>query len=68
MKLKLTKKDIKHEIFGNYFKHESPSSLRKHLLEAKQAKNQQLVKNIKDALINLRKAVIRKSIPENEKP
>ena len=60
MKLKLTKKDINDEMFWNYFKYQSLSFLEKDLLEAKQAKNEQLVNNINDTLIGLRNVFIRK--------
>ena len=40
--------------------------LAKTLIRAKQAKNEQLVNNINDELINLRDAIIKKEIPENE--
>ena len=60
MKLKLTKKDINDEMFWNYFKYQSLSFLEKDLLEAKQAKNEQLVNNINDTLIDLRNVFIRK--------
>ena len=47
-------------MFWNYFKYQSLSFLEKDLLEAKQAKNEQLVNNINDTLIGLRNVFIRK--------
>ena len=50
----------------NYFKYQNPSFLAIDLIRAKQAKNEQLVNNINDGLIDLRNAIIRKEIPQNE--
>ena len=62
------KKDISDEIFWNYFKYQNPSFLAKDLIRAKQEKNEQLVNNINDQLIDLRNAFIEKKILENENP
>ena len=62
------KKDINDEIFWNYFKYQNPSFLAKDLIRATQAKNEQLVNNVNDGLIDLMSAIIRKEIPENENP
>ena len=40
----------------------------RNLLQAKQAKNEELVNNINDAFIELRNAIITKEIPEKESP
>ena len=40
----------------------------KNLIRAKQAKNEEEVNNINDELINLRKTINRKEIPENQNP
>ena len=42
--------------------------LAKDLIRATQAKNEQLVNNVNDGLIDLRNTIIRKEIPENENP
>ena len=42
--------------------------LAKKLIRAKQAKNEQLVNDIDDKLIDLRNAIIKNEIPENENP
>ena len=55
-------------MFWNYFKCKNPSFLVKDLIRVKQAKNQQLAKNINDGLIDLRNAIIKKKIPENKNP
>ena len=47
-------------------KYQNPSLSAKALIRAAQAKNEQLLKNINDGFINLRNAVIRKELPENE--
>ena len=62
------KKDISDELFWYYVKHQNPSFLAKDLIRAKQAKNGQLLNNINDGLIDLRKTIIKKEITENENP
>ena len=59
-------KDIDDEIFWNYFRYQNPSFLAKDLIRVKQDKNEQLVNNISDRMIDLRNAIIEKEIPENE--
>ena len=54
-------KDINYEIFWNYFKYQNPSFLAKDLIRANQAKNEQLVNNTNDGLIDLRKLLIAKN-------
>ena len=44
-------KDIIDQIFWKYFNHKTPSYLLEDLLEFKQAKNEELVNNINDALL-----------------
>ena len=61
-------KDINDEIFWNSFKYQNPSLLTKDLIRAAQAKNEQLLNNVNNGLIDLRNAIIRKDIPENENP
>ena len=61
-------KDIIDEIFWNYFKYQNQSFSAKDLNKAMEAKNEQLVNNINDGLIDLRNAINRKEIPENENP
>ena len=61
-------KDINEEIFWNYFKYQNPSFLAKDLITAMQPKNERLVKYFNNGLIDLRNAIIRKEIPENENP
>ena len=52
----------------NYFKYQNLLFLAKDLIKAKQAKNEQIVNNINDGLIDLTKAILRKEIPKNENP
>ena len=54
------------KIFENYFKYQNPSVLAKDQIRAAQPKNQQLVSDVNDGLIHLRKAIIRQEILENE--
>ena len=53
-------KDIKDQMFWNQFKYQNPSFLEKDLIIAVQAENEQLVYNVNDGLIDLRKAINRK--------
>ena len=61
-------KDANYEIFWNYFKYQNPLLLEKDLIRATQTKNEQLVNNVNDGLIDLRSIIIRKEIPENKNP
>ena len=58
-------KDINNE---NIFKYQNPSFLVKDLISAKQNKNEELVNNINNGLIDLRNDINRKEIPENKNP
>ena len=58
-------KDINNE---NIFKYQNPSFLVKDLISAKQNKNEKLVNNINNGLIDLRNDINRKEIPENKNP
>ena len=62
------KKNKNDGIFWNYLQYENPSFLAKPLIRAVQAKNEELVNNVNDGLIDLRNAIIRKEIPENKNP
>ena len=59
------KKNINDDIFWKYFKYQNPSFLAKDLNRTNQIKNEQLVNKINDGLIDLRKAIIRKEIPDS---
>ena len=52
-------KDMNDKIFENYCKYQNPSVLAKDQIRAAQPKNQQLVSDVNDGLIHLRKAIIR---------
>ena len=45
------------EISWNYFKYQNSLLLEKDVIRATQAKNEQLVNNVNDGLIDLRKAI-----------
>ena len=45
-------KEISNEMFWNYFKYQNQSFLAKDLIRAKQTKNEQLVNNINNGLID----------------
>ena len=53
-------KDINDEIFWNSFKYQNPSFLTKDLIRAAQAKNEQLLNNVNNGLIDLRNAILEK--------
>ena len=55
------------EIFLNYFHCQNPSFSAKDFIRSTKAKNKQLVNNVNDELINLRKAIIKRN-PENKNP
>ena len=56
------------KIFWNYSKYQNPSFLPKNLIRANQGKNEKLVNNINDGLIDSRNAIMKKEIPEDENP
>ena len=53
-------KDTNDEIFWNFFKYLKASFCVKDLIRAKQAKNEQLVNNINNELVDLRNTIIKK--------
>ena len=61
-------KDINNEVFLNYFQFQNPLFLAKDLFRVTQAKNEKLVNNVNDGLINLINVINKKEIPENENP
>ena len=64
----IDEKDLNDEIFWNYFKYQNRSFLAKDLITAKETKNEQLVNNINNELLDLRSSIIKKGNPENENP
>ena len=56
------------EILIEHLKHKNPSNLLKDLYNSIGTKNQKIVNHVNNALINLKNAVNRKEIPENENP
>ena len=55
-------------MFWNYFKYQNPSFSAKDLIRAKQGKNDQLLNNTNDELMDLRNAINEKEIPEKDNP
>ena len=53
------KKDINNKIFLSYFRYQNPLFLVRDLISAEQDKNEKLVNNINDGLIDLRNSVNR---------
>ena len=64
--LQMMKKNVDIEIFNGNFKCQNPTYLLNDLYEADKAKNEKIVNHVNDALIDLRNAINRKQIPENE--
>ena len=54
------KKDINNKIFLNYFRYQNSLFLVRDLISAEQDKNEKLVNDINDGLIDLRNSVNRK--------
>ena len=67
-KIENDEENIKNEIFQEYFKYHNPSFLAKYKYKYNQAKNEQIVNQVNDALIDLRNAANKNSIPENGNP
>ena len=61
-------KNIIEQIFNEFFNYHYPSFLVKDLYEDNQNKNDEIVKNINESLVNLRNSMNSKEIPENENP
>ena len=58
------KKDVNNDIFWKHSKYQNPSFLAKNVIKAKQPKNEQLVNNIDDGLIDLiEKKFLKMKIP-----
>ena len=53
-------KDINNDVFINYFNYQNRVFLVKDLISAKEDKNQKIVSNINDGLIDLRNDINRK--------
>ena len=65
-KIIAVEKDINDKIFVNYFNYHNPLLLVKNLISAKEDKNEKIVSNVNDGLIDLRNDIYRKKIAENE--
>ena len=61
-------KYINDKIIWNYFKYQNPSLLAKDLIRATEAKNWKFVSYDNGRLVNLRNALNKKQIPENQNP
>ena len=61
-------KNINEQIFRDYFLHQTPSYLTKDLYDSDEIKNDEIIKNINNGLIELRNSIKSKEIPENENP
>ena len=65
-KLAHSETNINTEKFAKYFEYQNPTILLKSLLNPNETKNEKLVKHVNNALINLRHAVNKEKIPNNE--
>ena len=65
-KIKNEEKNLSEQIFNEFFNYPYPSFLVKDLYEGNQNKNDKIVKNINEPLINLRNSINSKEIPENK--
>ena len=61
-------KYINDKIIWNYFKYQNTSFLAKDLIRATEAQNWKIVSYDNDRLVNLRNAINKKQILENENP
>ena len=66
--IKNEEKSINEEIFNELFNYHYPSFLIKDLYEENKSKNDKIVRNINESLINLRNSINSKEIPENKSP
>ena len=64
-KIKNDGRNIK-QIFNEFFNYQNPSFLVKDLYEDIQNKNDKVVKNINESLINIINSINLKEVPENE--
>ena len=67
-KIKNEEKSINEQIFRDYFIYQTPSYLRKVLYNSDEIKDDEIIKNINNRLIELRNSINSKEIPENENP
>ena len=66
--MKIFKWNLKKKKINESFHYQSPSFLKKDLKEGDQAKNDKIVKNVNESLIDLRNSVNSKETPKNENP
>ena len=66
--IKNEEKSINEQIFNELFNYHYPSFLIKDLYEENKSKNDKIVRNINESLINLRNSINSKGIPENKNP
>ena len=67
-KTKKEDKNINEEIFRYYFLYQTPSYLTKVLYDSDEIKNNEIIKNINNGMIELRNSINSKEVPENENP
>ena len=62
----MKKKKINEQIFNEFFNYQYPSFLVKNLYGDNQNKNDKIIKNINESLINLRNSINNKEISQDE--
>ena len=66
MRLKMMKKNVNSEILNKYFRYQNSSFLANYLIETNQSKNNAIINQTVDSINELKNAVSKKEIPENE--
>ena len=60
------KKNVNSKILNKYFGYQNPSFLANYLIETNQSKNNEIINQTIDSINELKNAVSKKEIPENE--
>ena len=60
------KKNVNSEILNKYFRYQNSSFLANYLIETNQSKNNEIINQTVDSINELKNAVSKKEIPENE--
>ena len=62
----MMKKNVNSKILNKYFGYQNPSFLANYLIETNQSKNNEIINQTIDSINELKNAVSKKEIPENE--
>ena len=66
LKMMKKKKNVNSEILNKYFRYQNSSFLANYLIETNQSKNNEIINQTVDSINELKNAVSKKEIPENE--